>query len=413
LAGDLQWWKAMSRFLAIATVALFWAFPLSAQTEDDSPNANSRYLIETVQYPNHVRGELRQQLEQLVGEKYDESLLERLADRIRKYLRVQSVTYRLVRGNAPGQVRVVFETRGHIIQQDAEITKAGYNSVTGFTGGVEASLDVSDFRLGAGLQSDGDTLMERFSGFNVYASHMAGSRIRFRVDFADYRDDWNPATVAADPEGAYTARRSVRPSISVLLARGVTYTAATDFEFMDFNFPAVRTGSANSVLQSLRLRRDWETSGTLRGEVDAGYNLRAATNLLDSDFVYVKNSGEARVTLVDANQRMTLKAGGGVINGSAPLFEQFVAGNTQVLRGWNKYELAPAGSTRQVYGSVEYRYSHFLVFYDTGAVWNRDDPKVLRHSVGAGVGANSWFLAVAFPIRGGGVEPVFMVATNF
>jgi len=89
----------------------------------------------------------------------------------------------------------------------------------------------------------------------------------------------------------------------------------------------------------------------------------------------------------------TSDAGGGVINGSAPLFEQFVAGNTQILRGWNKYELSPLGSTRQIYGSVEYRYGHFLVFYDTGAVWNRDDPKVLRHSVGAGVGARGFIIS--------------------
>jgi outer membrane translocation and assembly module TamA len=147
--------------------------------------------------------------------------------------------------------------------------------------------------------------------------------------------------------------------------------------------------------------------------VDAGYSLRAATKLLDSDFVYVKNYGEGRVTLYDDTQRLTIKAGGGAINGTAPLFEQFVAGNTQILRGWNKFDLSPTGGTRLVYGSVEYRYDHFLVFYDTGTVWDRDEAKVLRHGVGVGYGTANWFLAVAFPLRGGGVQPVFMVATNF
>ncbi len=408
----------MSRFVPIAILAALCALSLNAQSHEapapENPaNVNSRYLIEGVDYPNHVKGDLRGQLDKLIGETYDESRLDRLANWIRRDLRVQVVTHRIVRGNAPGRVRVLFEVRGHLIEQDAEITKLAYTNKEGFTGGLETSVDIGDLRLGAGVQSDADSLVERFTGVNVYASHTVGNRIRFRFDFADFYDSWNPSTTAADPTGTYHSRRSVRPSVSVLVARGLTYTAGTDFQLMDFQFPAARTEASNSVLQSLRLRRDWETSGTLRGEVDAGYTLRAATKALDSDYLYVKNSGDARVTLVDENQRMTIRAGGGVINGSAPLFEQFVAGNAQVLRGWNKFDLSPVGNTRLVYGSVEYRYEHFLVFYDTGAVWDRDEAKVLRHSAGVGVGSGSWYLAVAFPIRGGGIQPVFMVATNF
>jgi len=409
----------MNGCVPIAVLAAALAVPLAAQTGEapfaaEAPaNVNSRYLIEQVDYPNHVRGELRQDLDKLVGKNYNESLLDRLANRIRRDLHVQDVTHRIVKGNAPGRVRVLFEARGHVIQQDAEISKLAYSSKAGLTGGLETSLDIDEVRLGAGVQSDADSMVERFTGVDVYASHMTGDRVRLRLDFADFRTTWNPTTGAEDPAGVYQSRRSVHPSLSVLVARGLTYTTGADFELMDFQFPAARTEASNSVLQSLRLRRDWETSGTLRGEVDAGYNLRAATKALGSDYVYTKNSGEARVTLVDDNQRMTIKAGGGVINGSAPLFEQFVAGNTQILRGWNKFDLSPAGNTRLVYGSVEYRYDHFLVFYDTASVWDRDEAKVLRHSAGIGVGSGSWFLAVAFPIRGSGIQPVFMVATNF
>ena len=65
------------------------------------------------------------------------------------------------------------------------------------------------------------------------------------------------------------------------------------------------------------------------------------------------------------------------IAGRAPLFERFVLGNASTLRGWNKYELDPAGGNRMVHNSVEYRYGAFQAFYDTGAVWDRNDPAVI------------------------------------
>jgi outer membrane protein assembly factor BamA len=109
-----------------------------------------------------------------------------------------------------------------------------------------------------------------------------------------------------------------------------------------------------------------------------------------------------------------------VIYGRSPLFERFVLGNSETLRGWNKYDLAPLGGNRAVSATVTYGYQIMRVFYDTGAIWDRGTRPEERHSAGIGVttglglfGKNALLLAVAFPLRGGRVEPVFIAGMNF
>ena len=103
----------------------------------------------------------------------------------------------------------------------------------------------------------------------------------------------------------------------------------------------------------------------------------------------------------------------GLISGRAPLFERFILGNSSTLRGWNKYELDPIGGNRMVHNSVEYRYGAFQIFYDTGAVWDRTESAVLRHSVGLGLRQGQFSVAVAFPVRDGHIDPIFMVGMNY
>lgn len=66
-----------------------------------------------------------------------------------------------------------------------------------------------------------------------------------------------------------------------------------------------------------------------------------------------------------------------------------------------------------VHNSVEYRYSAFQIFYDAGAIWDSGQNATARHSLGVGLRHGSFSLAVAFPVREGKVEPVFMVGMNY
>ncbi len=103
----------------------------------------------------------------------------------------------------------------------------------------------------------------------------------------------------------------------------------------------------------------------------------------------------------------------GYISGRAPLFERFALGNSSTLRGWNMYDLDPLGGNRMVHNSAEYRYGIFQAFYDSGAVWDRGDTAILRHSAGVGLRQGIFSLAVAFPLREGHIDPIFMVGMNY
>jgi outer membrane protein assembly factor BamA len=88
-------------------------------------------------------------------------------------------------------------------------------------------------------------------------------------------------------------------------------------------------------------------------------------------------------------------------------------GTSSTLRGWNKFDIAPAGGSRMVHNSIEYRYRILQIFYDSGAAWGRDEDPTLRHSVGAGLRYSIFSLALAFPLRDGRPEPVVMLGMNY
>ena len=104
----------------------------------------------------------------------------------------------------------------------------------------------------------------------------------------------------------------------------------------------------------------------------------------------------------------------GAMNGRAPLFERFTLGDSRTLRGWSKFDVAPLGGSRVAHGSLEYTFHWVGVFYDTGAVWDREEKASVKHSVGTRLGGHEgFFIAVAFPLRSGSVQPLFILGMNF
>ena len=87
-------------------------------------------------------------------------------------------------------------------------------------------------------------------------------------------------------------------------------------------------------------------------------------------------------------------------------------GNSSTLRGWNKYELDPLGGNRMVHNSVEYRYGVFQVSMTRGGMGHGEPPCCGIRS-GLGCARAIFSLAVAFPLREGHIEPVFMVGMNY
>ncbi|HEY2012083.1 MAG TPA: BamA/TamA family outer membrane protein, partial [Bryobacteraceae bacterium] len=271
-----------------------------------------------------------------------------------------------------------------------------------------------------GLASDGDTLNERFAGVSArYENkHLGTDRVGLRFQFESYHEQWNQSTLnalAAQPNqtsDAYRTRQNFQPTATISLAKPLTLEIGVGFENFQNQYPAAHSESANALISTLRYHRRLEGSDN-QHDLDAGYNLRAATRLLGSDFMYARHRWEFRYMLTRGKSVVIDDVTGGMISGRAPLFERFVLGNSSTLRGWNKYELDPLGGNRMAHNTVEYRYGVFQVFYDTGAIWDGGETAVLRHSVGMGLRQGAFSLAVAFPVRDGHIDPIFMVGMNY
>jgi hypothetical protein len=249
-------------------------------------------------------------------------------------------------------------------------------------------------------------------------------KVHLQFEFDSYHEQWNRNTLdqlpPASPEAgflddtsdAYRTRQNFEPTVTLVIAEPLTLMAGASFERLGDQFLAERTEAANAVVASLRYRRRLDDSDSER-DLEASYSLRAATRVLDSDFVYARHHWDFRYRFTRGRSTVTDDASAGFIEGRAPLFERYVLGNTSTLRGWDKSEIDPLGGNRMVHNSVDYRYRVFEAFYDAGAIWDGGEPAIVRHGVGVGLREGAFAMAVAFPIRGGRADPIFMMGMNY
>ena len=413
----------------VALAALIAAQLLYASDADLPPdgNVNSRYKVESVEVSRaidkRISRHLRDRLDSLVGNNFDPQMVSDLATRIRKEVRVV-VSHRVERGLQPEHVKVVFDARERRWdEKDAEVTKLAYHQKQGWTGGMEFGFDVRANRFEFGFQSDADRLLERYAGFNAGYSRRFGEYVRLNFDFDTFHQQWNPATQLAlasrpDVPGIYRERYNMEPTLAFLITPELSLSVGVSIQHFQTQFPAARFEAANAVVTTLRHRRRWQPTDSAAGhELDAGYSLRAATRSLDSDFVYARHAADASYSVRYGRHFVMVRGGGGSISGTAPLYERFALGDTRTLRGWNKFDIDPLGGSRVAHGSAGYRYRAIGVFYDTGAVWDRDEKADTKHSVGVTVASGALhdgpYLTVAFPLRGGTFTPMFMLGMNF
>jgi hemolysin activation/secretion protein len=261
-------------------------------------------------------------------------------------------------------------------------------------------------------------LLERFAGYNLGVSRRFGDRFQARFDFGSFHQKWDPTTIRAledrqDVPGIYRERYHMSPSLSVGLNEPLVLTVGLDLQHMQTQFPAATFQASNAVTITLRYRKRWGSDASGQ-EVEAGYGLRAATKVLDSDFVYGRHLVHAEYKASAGEHAVSVEVLAGAMGGQAPLFERFTLGDSRTLRGWTRYDIAPVGGSRVSHASLEYTYRWLGFFYDTGAVWERDHDADVKHSVGVGVGGKEgMFLALAFPLRSGSVSPLLILGMNF
>jgi len=394
-------------------------------------NVNSKYIVASIRFVGRSYQLSRTALDEmhrLIGSRVNTEALARLAAHIRSELRAHAVNFKLNRGDQPGSVDVLLQVDKMF---DLSIPSFAWNSNEGWAGIGEARATLGSTMFTFDVISDRDSLVEQYAGFQAKFERPVPhtERVFMAFEFDQYHENYAAAThlAMANSEsssslgaGLYRSRMNFEPSATFVLAKPLTLTVGMSFEQMQPDLPAARAESANAVVNTLRYHQSWEDPDATIQELDAGYNLRAATRVLSSSLGYSRHAVNARYRYKHAEQSVEIKLALGVIYGNAPLFERFVLGDSNMLRGWNKYELDPLGGNRLAYGSVTYGYHIMRVFYDAGAAWDQRNPAPFKQSIGVGIASGlgrfqrgAFLLALAFPLRQDHVQPVFIAGMNF
>jgi hypothetical protein len=411
---------------------------LFAGAPDADSNVNTRYKVETVIVAGNgwstdfasgqdskISFGLAKRITSLIGDQLNPAALDDVAKRLGRELNA-SVSHRVLRGAAPSQVKVVFQVGQPKERFDATVSKFIYDAKQGWSGAVEGAVNVKQNTFALGVVSDNDELPERYAGLTArYEDNRVGTdKVHLRFEFDSYHEQWNSNTLEqlppAFPESAfldetsdaYRTRQNFEPTVTVVIAEPLTLMVGASFERLGDQFPAAHTEAANAVISTLRYHRRMDDSENEQ-DLEASYSVRAATKVLDSDFVYARHRWDFRYRLARGRNTLTDDISAGFIEGRAPLYERYVLGNTSTLRGWDKSDLDPLGGNRMVHNSVDYRYRVFEAFYDAGAIWDSGEPVIFRHGIGVGLREGAFAMAVAFPIRGGRADPIFMMGMNY
>jgi hypothetical protein len=217
---------------------------------------------------------------------------------------------------------------------------------------------------------------------------------------------------------AYRARIAVDPRVSVALTRDVWVTSGvstSELKALDDGRPSER---ANAFVVGVGYRRssrttDGDDDDDRRQELEGSYELRAGLEALASDLDYRRHAARARYRVATGRTTFIADFRGGHITGRAPLFERFSLGDSATLRGWNKYDLAPAGARRMWHQSVEFRYRAFAYFLDAGALWDDGLDHTVRLGTGIGFHTDRSFLTFGFPLNADTVSATFMIGARF
>jgi hypothetical protein len=406
--------------MRVLLCALLLSTPMLRADDTAAQNVNSKYFIEAVEVipasAARKAGPVQKELDKLIGTKFDQDAVDKLSKRLADQLH-RKVEHRVEKGLKPEHVKIVF-VAPRSIEADADVDKLAYHSKHGITAGLESDFEAGGLNFRIRLQSDSDHLLERYAGYGLGVGRRFGERVQARFDFESFHQQWNATTLRRlaerpDVPGIYRERYHMAPSISIALLETLTLTAGVDIQHFQTQFPAARFEAANAVTTTLRHRRRW-TSGASRQEVDAGYGLRAATRFFGSDYVYNRHAMTAEYTAEIRDNVISASVQLGRINGQAPLFERFTLGDSRTLRGWSKFDIAPIGGSRVAHASFEYTFHWLGAFYDTGSVWEKGGSSSVKQSVGVAVGGREGlFLALAFPLRSGSVQPLFILGMNF
>ena len=355
---------------------------------------------------------LRDDLQALVGKRLDSGEADRLQERMERELPRYDVSRRIQRGSEVGRIRLVYEARKkelpHWLRFEPLRSNAIFHSDQGWGSYLDLGIGDRNIRFTPIVAIDNaDDLVEEYSGFGLrFETRKLGTRrLGASLEWSWFDQDWRAATLdalALDPEipRPYDTRSTITPLLKFAFSSGPQRRRGREHLGAGAACPGDRLADGE---RGGRLDRattgDGRTVPTRRTHVEASFGVRAGSRELESDLAYTRYLGQGSYRFDFGRHHVQATGMAGGITGHAPLFERFTLGDSTTLRGWDKYDIAPAGGDRMFYSSIEYRYTGLALFLDVGSVWDANTERQVRVSTGFGFHAGPAFLVVGFPLN--------------
>jgi hypothetical protein len=406
---------------------------LVARISDDPSllqDINARYTIEAVVIDgipeSRISQSLRDDLHALTGQRLDPDHADRLEERLEAELQDFEVTRRTTRGSQPGQIRLIFEVSEieppPWIPFSPSRSKLVYHSHLGWSGLLDIPMGARHNRVTPGFAfGNEDDLLEEYSGYGlrVESRKVGTERLGVRFELSRFHQSWNEQTrsaLASDPSvpGVYRTRVTVEPIATFAFNQYVRISGGVSIADLELESGTGESQMASAAVAAISVSsHPVRPRNTERSAFEAGYELRSATPALDSDLEYRRHF--ARMTYRYRQRHSQVLAGlsAGRVSGAAPLFERFSLGDSSTLRGWDRFDVAPAGGDRVFHYTLEYRFRGLAIFLDSGAVWNDGTDKRIRYSTGFGFHHDNVFISLGVPLNAESAGATFLTGVRF
>jgi len=403
-------------------------------------NINARYFVEAVELKDIDKSKVSEALwadmQKMVGHPVDDAGADRMRDRLAVELKNKHVRRSVVRGNQPQHVRIVYEAPG---QNSIGFSfTGGYHSRQKFSGRLDLRYTFFDFTgVNVAAVNNAEKLSERYAGLQ-YGYWIGYKRVRFDMNYSSFKAQWSPGTLLAASTssaaglnpGLYRLRDTIEPTVKLTITPGLHITLGAFASQLQLQSPALHFESVRTATGNLEYGVYATSSGNHL--ISGNYDLHVSGNTLNSSRTYTRHVWDQSYTLKRkqgrskyyswAWDRMSVDLKLGRITGSAPMFERFTLGSARTLVGWDKNEIAPLGASRVAYGAISYAGKYASISFQSGALWDSGQPKVLRKSIDLHIlrlgdivhapGPLRFFLNVAvpgigIPLRSSNGRPMF------
>jgi len=387
-------------------------------------NVNARYVVEHAEITGVPVGdlsqELRDDLQALAGKRLDSGDADRFQERLEREVPGYDVSRRIQRGTEVGRIRLVFDLHKKAVPNWLRFeplrSNLLYHSDQGWGGFWDVNIGGSTTRFIPMFAFDyADDHVEEYSGYGLRfeALKLGTRRLGASFEWSWFDTDWRDASLnalALNPgiPAAYDNRMTVTPLLKFAFNPNLSVTGGVSISELEPLEPAIDERMANAVVGAIDYDRQFAHE-SVKHTVDASFGVHAGTRDLQSDLTYRRYLGQGLYRFELGRHQVIATGMAGGITGQAPLFERFTLGDSVTLRGWDKYDIAPAGGDRVFHSSIEYRYTGLALFLDVGSVWDANTERQVRVSAGLGFHGGPAFLSVGFPLNTDDLRAVFTI----